>query len=684
MKRHLYTSLATAILAGGLATGCADFDEINKNPYAAGADVVETEYFINSSIIGAQMDPHIAERVFVLYWKDAGHMDNIGTLSKMYQNGDWTNDYFRYLTEWLTNINSAIALHTERKANGAVLPSAENIYQCARIWRAYLMSEFVDNFGPMPIEAFTGTHVSFNTVEEVYSFLLKELEEATGAIKPEATAPDAAKKLDPAYGYDFEKWQRYGNSLRMRLAMRIVNADPTLAKKHFESAVATGKFISTLGETFSVQEKDGWDPLTGVMSRQWNDQLLSSTLNNLYTGLGGISSERQIGVYARTTVPKLNEQAKKQREKSIAEGTKYAKGDSLVPIRLKFCPADWMGVRYEDQFAGATNDPSAGFWLDGLPHAIDPRAYVAYGIPGDISNPRFCKYPSWNKSWGATTWPLLKKEEGKEKADTLVVLNAAFTWNAPVGGSWGDKGDLNALSGRNGTTPCLVLPFRNSTLRRVFFASWESYFLIAEAAVRGWSVPMDGKRAYEQGIRESFTYMDDILPGSNLKGSLDEYLASKDYNRIGTSVAWDHTTEPSATVPMRYQDGKTGKIVSYDYAYPVNGLYKDGTVHNDHMTKILTQKFIAQVPWLPLETWSDHRRLGLPFFENPAVEKPIVAMPGLTPETAKTSKWEFFPQRLPYPTSLKNNSPKDYADALSKLNGPDEIGTPLWWAAYKK
>ena len=59
-------------------------------------------------------------------------------------------------------------------------------------------------------------------------------------------------------------------------------------------------------------------------------------------------------------------------------------------------------------------------------------------------------------------------------------------------------------------------------------------------------------------------------------------------------------------------------------------------------------------------------------------------MPGLTPETAKTSKWEFFPQRLPYPTSLKNNSPKDYADALSKLNGPDEIGTPLWWAAYKK
>lgn len=31
------------------------------------------------------------------------------------------------------------------------------------------------------------------------------------------------------------------------------------------------------------------------------------------------------------------------------------------------------------------------------------------------------------------------------------------------------------------------------------------------------------------------------------------------------------------------------------------------------MTKIFTQKYIAQVPWLPEEVWSDHRRIGLPF-----------------------------------------------------------------------
>ncbi len=42
--------------------------------------------------------------------------------------------------------------------------------------------------------------------------------------------------------------------------------------------------------------------------------------------------------------------------------------------------------------------------------------------------------------------------------------------------------------------------------------------------------------------------------------------------------------------------------------------------NNDALTKIITQKYIAS-SLVPEEAWSDHRRLGLPFFENQAVEK---------------------------------------------------------------
>ena len=101
------------------------------------------------------------------------------------------------------------------------------------------------------------------------------------------------------------------------------------------------------------------------------------------------------------------------------------------------------------------------------------------------------------------------------------------------------------------------------------------------------------------------------------------------------------------------------------------------------MSKIFTQKFIAQNPWLPLETWSDYRRMGLPFFENLVVEDPLTNLPGLTKSNVKTTqKPEFFPQRLKYPASLENSNPEGYKQAVELLGGADAVLTPLWWAKH--
>lgn len=355
---------------------------------------------------------------------------------------------------------------------------------------------------------------------------------------------------------------------------------------------------------------------------------------------------------------------------------------------MNYNAPDYMGVRWASHFSTKTNDPSAGYWSDGLPHSIDPRAYKAYNIPGDINNPQFCKYPSWSTSSVTTALrPLLRKTtnaEGKEVTDTLALVNSAFCWNAPTYGDWGDMGSLNRVYSWAGNRPRLVINFRNSSMKRVFFGAWESYFLIAEAKLRGWNVPMEAKDAYEKGIQESFAYWDKVLPTRPIQGYLTQYLASENYNRVGTSVKWDHTTEPPATLPIRYYDATDGQEKQGTYTFPTNHLYQGGTRKNDHLTKIITQKFIAQVPWLPLEAWNDHRRLGLPFFENPVIEKSIEGYSVLTDDNYMESRWEFFPQRLKYPASLQNNAPSKYAEAVSKLGGPDEVSTPLWWAGARK
>ncbi|WP_295771555.1 SusD/RagB family nutrient-binding outer membrane lipoprotein [uncultured Mucilaginibacter sp.] len=627
-KIKSYILLTAALLAGS----CKKFDDVNTDQFSATGEQVQIEYFINSSIIEAQMNPDVAERSFVLYWKTAGHQHSNTTFALANYDDGWTSAYYNQVAGWLNSANTAISIAADKKAAGLERPYDNNLVQVARIWRAYLMSEMSDNFGPIPVNGFQGKNPDFSDVKTVYAYILTELKDANAKLNLSVTNVAGLEKQDPAYGYNYTKWKKFGNSLRMRFAMRLSEVDATTAKGEFESAAASlNDIITKTDETFQVQELDGWSPLTGVMSRPWNTQPISATLNNLYSGLGSIKSQDQLG----------------------------------AEFQSKIKPADWMGQRYENHFTTLTNDPSAGYWFDGLPFTIDPRAYKTFIIPGDITNPNFT-----NSGTAATT---TKRNLIDDAGGIVKEIDAKYTWNARTAGNWGTKGARNQVLTYEGTMPRLSNQFRTSRSKRVFFAPWETYFLLAEAAERGWTTPMNGKAAYEAGVASSFEYWD-------LTQYLGTYLASQDYNRVGTSVSWDHITEPPATYTKRYQNGYTGAEGVVTLSYPKNELYKNGTVKNDRLTKIITQKFIAQTPWLPLEAWSDQRRLGLPFFENPAIETPAQTLPALTPANYTTSSVKFFPQRLRYPSSLQNSNKNGYNQAVGFLNGADATLTPLYWA----
>ncbi|WEK34561.1 MAG: SusD/RagB family nutrient-binding outer membrane lipoprotein [Candidatus Pseudobacter hemicellulosilyticus] len=636
MKKAIISSgifLSASLLLGS----CSKFEEINTNPKDATADQVQVEYFLNNSIIKAQMDPHIAERVFVLYWKTAAHQ-HVGTgIAGGTTDDGWSTDYFRYMSEWLNHANSAISVADEHLAAAAPIRKeyTANLKEIARIWRAYLMSEWTDNFGPVPINAFQGQNPEYVDVKQVYYFLLAELKDAAAKLDVNVTnIPATVSNLDPAYGYNAAKWRRYANSMRMRLAMRLSEVDAEKARAEFEDAVK-GEMISSTDYTFQVQEKDGWSPLSGVMSREWNPQLMPTSLENIYVGLGGVPSADLVS----------------------------------ADVQSHIKPANYAGLRITNHLSTITNEPYAGFWMDGLPNTIDPRAYKAFPLPGDISNPSFPAWPTGDvATWGTTQRNLMGPNETVVKT-----LDGAYTFNGSHAGDWGTKGSLNQVRTWSGSNPRLALEFRKSTNKRIFFAPWETYFLIAEAAVRGWTVPMTGQEAYEEGIRSSLAYW-------NVSQFASTYLASTSYNRLGTSVKWDHTTEPPASYSMNYVDGYTNTPGSVNILYPVNNLYQNGNVKNDQLSKIITQKYIAQVPWLPLEAWSDKRRLGLPFLENPAREGELQNMKQLTAGNYMTSRVDFFPQRLIYPTSLKNTNAKGYTQAVTALGGTDNVFTPLWWA----
>ncbi|MBS6351429.1 SusD/RagB family nutrient-binding outer membrane lipoprotein [Phocaeicola vulgatus] len=634
---------------------CSDFDEVNTNPTAAGEEYVKPQYALNNSIGQAQMNPGTAERIVVYNWASAaricGEMSflNVGRYSD-----DYTSSY--YYPDLSASIKNATLAITavENQLEAATTTAHEkeffpNVKQFARIWRAYLISEFVDNFGPYPIESFLGENPVFNSEKDDYEFILKELKEAAAAINTSVLPVEAEGKCDPFDNvkYDPVKWQKYANSLRMRLAMRLSNIDKATAQAEFEDA-AKGNKILTADDMFAVKENDGWDVFSGVYTRSFDDQVLSSTVANLLTNLGGI---------------KVTEQR--------SDLASYVK------------PANYLGIKYDRHYVANTDNPTKQYWLDGMPENLDPRALKIFCLPDDENAENYIdKYNDRTaKDFVLYTVdengnPIPNKDNPGE-----IKIDATRCWNGyPAGsrGGWSPTLAYNQLV-TNGYGPGCTLPMLGKDYcqgkSRIFFAAWETYFLLAEASLYGWNTGTTAKEAYENGIKASFEYF-------GVSEYVNDYLNSTNYNRVGTSVKFDHTTEPTAE-QMTYVDGysKEQKTVTYEYPTASKTLY--GKALNDHLTKIITQKFIAQTPYLVLEMWSDFRRLGLPFFEIPANESSMTGsdmVNAWNPNSWKDGqKWEFYPQRMRYPSSLENADPEGYKQAVELLGGSDNIITPLWW-----
>lgn len=634
---------------------CSDFDEVNTNPTAAGEEYVKPQYALNNSIGQAQMNPGTAERIVVYNWASAaricGEMSflNVGRYSD-----DYTSSYYYPdLSASIKNATLAItAVENQLEAATTTAHKKEffpNVKQFARIWRAYLISEFVDNFGPYPIESFLGENPVFNSEKDDYEFILKELKEAAAAINTSVLPVEAEGKCDPFDNvkYDPVKWQKYANSLRMRLAMRLSNIDKATAQAEFEDA-AKGNKILTADDMFAVKENDGWDVFSGVYTRSFDDQVLSSTVANLLTNLGGI---------------KVTEQR--------SDLASYVK------------PANYLGIKYDRHYVANTDNPTKQYWLDGMPENLDPRALKIFCLPDDENAENYIdKYNDRTaKDFVLYTVdengnPIPNKDNPGE-----IKIDATRCWNGyPAGsrGGWSPTLAYNQLV-TNGYGPGCTLPMLGKDYckgkSRIFFAAWETYFLLAEASLYGWNTGTTAKEAYENGIKASFEYF-------GVSEYVNDYLNSTNYNRVGTSVKFDHTTEPTAE-QMTYVDGysKEQKTVTYEYPTASKTLY--GKALNDHLTKIITQKFIAQTPYLVLEMWSDFRRLGLPFFEIPANESSMTGSDMVNvwnPNSWKDGqKWEFYPQRMRYPSSLENADPEGYKQAVELLGGSDNIITPLWW-----
>lgn len=174
----------------------------------------------------------------------------------------------------------------------------------------------------------------------------------------------------------------------------------------------------------------------------------------------------------------------------------------------------------------------------------------------------------------------------------------------------------------------------------------ESYFLQAEAALRGWNVNSTAQSLYEQGITLSFSEANTAMPADYLSitstaaAYIDPYDSSCNYE----SGEWLNDA------PVAWQSSGT----------------KEEQLH-----QIITQKWIALYPD-GMEAWAEHRRTGYPkLFPN---------MENYSDgNTGGYIDSETFIRRLEYPTTQYSEDPTGVAEGVSLLGGTDSGATKIWW-----
>lgn len=128
------------------------------------------------------------------------------------------------------------------------------VYSMARIMRVFVMHRLTDFYGDIIyFEGGAGfsAHIllpKFDPQQIIYADMLKELEESSNALKStSATMKNPVQDL--FYTGDIRKWVKFANSLMLRLAMRISNADASSAKTWIGKAIAGGPMTSNEDNT---------------------------------------------------------------------------------------------------------------------------------------------------------------------------------------------------------------------------------------------------------------------------------------------------------------------------------------------------------------------------------------------------------------------------------------------------
>lgn len=164
-----------------------------------------------------------------------------------------------------------------------------HFWAMAKLLRVNAMHRLADCFGPIPYSHIEvgKTSVAYDSSEEVYKNMFADLDYAVQTLKEFMVGAPSLKPLagyDDVYGGDYKMWVRYANSLKLRLAMRLSNIAPELARAQAEAAVKDdGGLIETNDQNANVGVGAEPNPYY-LIAFSWGEVRINATITSYMNG----------------------------------------------------------------------------------------------------------------------------------------------------------------------------------------------------------------------------------------------------------------------------------------------------------------------------------------------------------------------------------------------------------------
>ncbi|MCU0354949.1 MAG: SusD/RagB family nutrient-binding outer membrane lipoprotein [Cytophagales bacterium] len=173
-------------------------------------------------------------------------------------NGDVNNAFSYFYTEALPDLKNVIEQST---AEGS--PAYAGV---SRMMQAFLFGVMVDAWGDIPyseaLQGVTNVQPKYDDDRAVYDSLFVLIDRGLGELGQESVRQPSGDDL--IYGGDLTKWRRFGNTLKLRLALHLAKVDNGERLRALITATPATDFMTSNDDSFQLDFEDNtnrWNPI---------------------------------------------------------------------------------------------------------------------------------------------------------------------------------------------------------------------------------------------------------------------------------------------------------------------------------------------------------------------------------------------------------------------------------------